>query len=480
MASESSTCVLHVDDESMFVETVASFFETETDELDIVTETDPQMVPARVSEEPIQCIVSDYDMPGMTGLELLERVREPNPKLPFFLYTGKGSEEIAAQALNTGATGYLQKGGLEQHRRLSSRITHAVEKYQAEQESERYARVLQALDYPLYVVDDQPKFQYVNEAFTRLTGYEYSELIGSQPSLVKTDTGVDQSTEALRTVLSDHGPDTKQFDIEIVSKAGAHIPCQDHLAAETQNGEFRSSVGILRSYRETRLQQKESAQGSEQFEELLSMVTHDIRTPLQTAVTAGALARDTGAEKHFDRLETAHNRIDQITGRLSTLAHEGQSVENPQSVSLGKIARNAWATVTSENKHSLSINTDQSILAEPSSLQRLFENLLSNAIKHGAAREQQVDAHTHKTTPVTVTVGDRPDGFYVADDGAGMSETVRNQAFESGFTTVADGMGLGLSIVSRIATAHDWDISIQESATCGTRFEFVGITRRRE
>jgi CheY-like chemotaxis protein len=44
----------------------------------------------------VDCVVSDYEMPDATGVELLHRVRSGYPDLPFILYTGKGSEEVAS------------------------------------------------------------------------------------------------------------------------------------------------------------------------------------------------------------------------------------------------------------------------------------------------------------------------------------------------------------------------------------------------
>ncbi|PYZ03257.1 hypothetical protein C8039_14160 [Halogeometricum sp. wsp3] len=58
-----------------------------------------------------------------------------------------------------------------------------------------------------------------------------------------------------------------------------------------------------------------------------------------------------------------------------------------------------------------------------------------------------------------------------------MPEEERNSIFDGGYTTSADGTGLGLTIVEEIASAHDWDVSVTESGTGGARFEFVAATR---
>ena len=56
-------------------------------------------------------VVSDYEMPQKDGLELLKELRDQNNKIPFIMFTGKGREEIAIEALNLGATRYFTKQG---------------------------------------------------------------------------------------------------------------------------------------------------------------------------------------------------------------------------------------------------------------------------------------------------------------------------------------------------------------------------------
>jgi signal transduction histidine kinase len=78
---------------------------------------------------------------------------------------------------------------------------------------------------------------------------------------------------------------------------------------------------------------------------------------------------------------------------------------------------------------------------------------------------------------VTVSVGDLEDGFYVADDGSGIPDDVRDSVFDAGFTTSSDGTGFGLNIVEAVANAHDWTVSIEESESGGARFEIRGVDR---
>ena len=82
-------------------------------------------------------VVSDYKMPEMNGLEFLEIVREKKKSdIPFIIFTGKGRDEIAIDALRLGADRYLKKGGdpKTQYKILANAISQEVKYHQLEQE----------------------------------------------------------------------------------------------------------------------------------------------------------------------------------------------------------------------------------------------------------------------------------------------------------------------------------------------------------
>jgi len=124
--------VLHVDDEPGLGEVVATFLERADDRLEVETATNASEGLDLLAEHEFDCVVSDYDMPGQSGIDFLETIRSGRPDLPFILYTGKGSEEVASNAITAGATDYLQKGsGTDQYTVLSNRIVNVVERERA-------------------------------------------------------------------------------------------------------------------------------------------------------------------------------------------------------------------------------------------------------------------------------------------------------------------------------------------------------------
>lgn len=138
--------VLHIDDEPGFASLTADFLERESDYFDVTTETQATNGLERVENEDFDCIVSDHDMPSMTGIELLESVRDEYPDLPFILFTGKGSEEVASDAISAGVTDYLQKeSGTEQYAILANRIKNAVEHQQSQRAVKEQKRRLETI-----------------------------------------------------------------------------------------------------------------------------------------------------------------------------------------------------------------------------------------------------------------------------------------------------------------------------------------------
>ncbi|MFD1564550.1 response regulator [Haloarchaeobius amylolyticus] len=119
--------VLLVDDEPGLPEAIGAYIERENDDMTVTTATSPLEAVTRLEEAPFDCIVSDYQMPAISGLDFLKAVREEDATVPFIVFTAKGSETVASQAIETGVTDYVQKGpDTERYDELAARIRKAV------------------------------------------------------------------------------------------------------------------------------------------------------------------------------------------------------------------------------------------------------------------------------------------------------------------------------------------------------------------
>lgn len=120
--------ILYVDDDSHSLELRSSLLEQEGD-FDVVTESKAADALKRLDAgEPIDCLLSDLEMPGMDGVEFLQRVRERNAEIPFIMFTAKDTDEAIGTALDSGATDFIPKSTASlSYRLLAQRIKQAVE-----------------------------------------------------------------------------------------------------------------------------------------------------------------------------------------------------------------------------------------------------------------------------------------------------------------------------------------------------------------
>jgi len=161
--------VLHVDDEPELCDLVASFLEREHEWLSVETAPDAESALERIRAGGIDCVVSDYDMPGLDGLDFLRDVRAEHPDLPFILYTGKGSEEIASEAISAGVDDYLQKEThTEQYTVLANRIRNVVERQRAQSAAaaadRSYHNLVDTSPVPILLFDREAVIVYANDA----------------------------------------------------------------------------------------------------------------------------------------------------------------------------------------------------------------------------------------------------------------------------------------------------------------------------
>jgi len=225
--------------------------------------------------------------------------------------------------------------------------------------------------------------------------------------------------------------------------------------------EIDGVVGVAHDVTELRERERQFEAKNERLDSFASIVSHDLRNPLNVAGGHVELARRECDSEHLATVADAHERMSELIDELLTLARTDVVVSEREPVELAAAADSAWNYVSTAEA-TLVVETDLKVHADPNRLEQLLENSFPNAVEHGGEA-------------VTVTVGRLPGGFYIADDGVGVSEPDRGDIFDAGYTTSEAGTGFGLKIVDGIAAAHDWTVSLTESEHGGARFEVTGV-----
>ncbi len=618
----SSTRVLHVDDEPGFNTLLESVFNKETPDGTVITAASAEETLEQLESTEVDCIVSDYDMPNKNGLELLTDVRERYPELPFILFTGKGSESIASEAITAGVTDYLQKGsGKEHYELLVNRITHAVNQYRAQQElrdtKEYFSTILSHTSDYIMIVDDSGVVSYVSPVIERMMGFSPEEIIGMNAFELVHPDDMDPAAETFSRVVSNPAEEFVE-EFRAKDKDGSWVwlevrgknliedtmidgilvdarditkrkKYEDNLAILTESlpelflsetqpkildmgldiaaeiapaAEFviylveadeqlvpvsasgssensmptisLSSAGVLEEAMDTsnttrmdlrkkldstlaselpidqgfgipiedrgvvlvssngtssvtdeqlsllelmsttlasalnyldwknRVESREemvTAQ-NKRLEEFTSIVSHDLRNPLNIAQGRLELAREEVTHEHLDAVDEAHSRMITLIDDLLALAKHGDAVIEPEPVDLERIAQLAWTEVGDTDVELIIEESVTELEADSTQLRQLFINLFQNAIEHGEEMN-------------TITIGQLPTGFFVEDNGTGIPADERDKVFRAGYSTTSDGTGFGLRIVESVANAHNWDVSVKNGSDGGARFEIA-------
>ncbi|MHB9286755.1 PAS domain S-box protein [Halobacteriales archaeon Cl-PHB] len=335
-------------------------------------------------------------------------------------------------------------------------IRNIQDRVERERELERYETIIQAVGDPVYALDEDATLTFVNDAFEEMSGYDRDELVGEHISTVVRDEDVDRGTAHIEAMLADPEQRAAKFEIEVHTSDGEHVPGELHLALLPVDDEFRGTAGIVRDI-------KERKQREERLEEFASVVSHDLRSPLNVILGRLDLARRQDDPTHLDRMADAAERMDQLIDDLLTLARKGQTVGETETVDLQTVAEGAWRTADPADA-TIEIAAPGTVEADPDRLHELLENLFRNAAEHAVDGDGET---------VAVRLGSWDGGFFVADDGPGLDPDERDDVFDHGYTTSDTGTGFGLSIVQRIAEAHGWEVEVTDGADGGARFEFL-------
>jgi signal transduction histidine kinase len=209
------------------------------------------------------------------------------------------------------------------------------------------------------------------------------------------------------------------------------------------------------------------------MDHVASVLSHDLRNPLDVAKARLDAGRELDEDEHFEHVERAHDRMERIIQDVLTMARGEEVVDPDETVELAAIAEEAWGTVES-NGATVTIEEDlPQAMADPDRVTRVFENLFRNSIEHGQTADgvQSADDVVIRVGPLDESMT----GFYVADNGPGIPADERDSVFEPGYSSDEHGIGLGLAIVAQIADLHGWSVTITSSASDGARFEFEGL-----
>lgn len=206
--------ILYVDDESVLLDVTKLYMEKDG-EFSLDTSLSAEDALQKLEETSYEAVIADYQMPGLDGLEFLKILRAKYPLLPFILFTGKGREEVAIEALNSGADFYLQKGGepKSQFAELKNKVQQLIRRRAAEkalaESREKYRGIVDNAPMGIFHSTPEGTLLDVNPAFVRMFGSgspnEFIAMVNSQGGTITLYADPENRTEIIQKVLKSGG-----------------------------------------------------------------------------------------------------------------------------------------------------------------------------------------------------------------------------------------------------------------------------------
>ncbi len=450
------------------------------------------------------CVLVDYSLPDMDGIEFLEKLRNTTNKadIAVVMVTACGNEAIAVEAMKKGATDYLSKEKLTAENLLST-VTHALEKVDllwklnATQEQLKFqAYILSQVTDAVMVtegklIDDmKARIVYVNAAFTHMTGYSAEEVLGKTPTILKklkTEPKVlDQIRQAVAVTTSFTNANSQPVKVELINcrKDGSEFWSEINITPMFDEvGECTNLIFVQRDISDRKLAEAERQQmltqektyraeaeaSNRTKDQFLAIISHELRSPLNailgwTKLIQGGKLDDLTTARALTTIERNAKLQNELIQDLLDFSRitEGKLRLELCPVDLTQIINAAIDVVRpSADSKSIAIEsrlefTVGEVLGDSSRLQQVMWNLLTNAVKF-TPEGGQIAIWLKRVEYYAQII--------VSDTGVGISADFLPNVFEqfcqadNQYTARHKGLGLGLAIVRSLVEMHNGTIT---------------------
>lgn len=425
-------------------------------------------------------ILSDYELPGFTGADLLDHRNRLAPAIPFVFVSGVIGEDNAVELLKRGATDYVSKSRLARLGPVLQRALREVADRRARDSAERqlrhaditFAKVVDGLqDYAVILLDNEGRIGFWNRAARSVFGYEPSEVVGQSAALLFPPEA--QPGEALLAEMRQARTHGKASDDRwLIARDGRRLWAEGVLTAlENDAGEPSGFCKLVHDGTDghlaaeaLRAAKEEADRANQAKDRFLAVLSHELRTPLAPITTAVHVLEKTVQldPRHRDLLPMIRRNV-ALEARLIddlldlTAIGAGKVSLHLERVDMHQLTRSVVAMVaeTLEQKAiQLELEFDAAcphVDADQARMQQVLWNILRNAIKF-----------TPQAGRILIRTGDDAREFHwsCTDSGIGIAREALPRIFSPFEQADAEvsksygGLGLGLAIAHGLMQQH--------------------------
>ncbi len=487
--------ILYIDDYELDRELVKDALEKEHGGFKVTEASNKQEFEALLKTHTFDVVLSDFNIAGFEGLQVLEAVRAHDPSIPVIIVTGTGSEEIAVMALKQGASDYVIKRP-KHIQRLPQTIFAAMEKktlrdqrqkdeINLKQSEERYRTILENVLMGVYQVTVEGKFLFANQKLIEMLGYASYEELEAIDNISELYVRAQERNHLVDEVIH------KGFlvgEFEFRRKDGQSIWVKLHVRkTKSKEGEIILE-GLMEDVTQIRKMeaQLQQSQKLEAIGTLSGGIAHDFNNILSSIIGFTELSLDevehgTTLQNNLTEVLKAGNRARDLIKQIMTFSRKSAQERKPVQINLliietVRMLRSAIPTNIEIEEH---ITPEMlTIDANPTQMNQVMVNLVTNA-SHAIDENGIIEIGLEVVSLDESIKNSYPDllpgryaKIFVSDNGCGIAEENLDLIFDPYFTTKDPdrGTGLGLAGVHGIVKTHGGHISVYSEVGKGTSF----------
>ncbi len=444
-------------------------------------------------------ILCDYSMPQFNALEAVALVKEINLDIPLIIISGTVGEEVAVEAMRSGAHDYLMKGSLIRLAPTIERELQESENRRARRRAEddlltserKYRLLFDQNPLPMWVFDRETlRFLAINEAAIAHYGFSREEFLAMTIKDVRPPEDIPTLEHALRPVAGldaagiwkHRKKDGSVINVQITSHPIDFSGCPSELVLANDITEQLRAEDALRTKNDeltAMTQQLWQASKLATMGELSASIAHELNNPLATvALRVENLLMQTGKDDQQRRsLEIITQEVDRMATLVDNLLQFSR--RSHRQVSTVDVPEEIVKSIEFVHYHLRSRKIEvvrefndpmPTIQADRQQLRQLFLNLVTNA-------SDAMPDGGKLTVRAALTKLEGTDAVAVefADTGEGISAENLEKIWEPFFTTKEEGKGtgLGLAICRRIVEEHGGTIDVESHGGAGTTVRMV-------
>jgi PAS domain S-box-containing protein len=450
--------ILCTDDDPMLLDIAMEFLSSNGFEVELAGSAAEAL--EMIKKTHYDALVSDYQMPNIDGIQLLKHLRAIPNNIPFILFTGRGREELAIEALNSGADYYLQKGGepRAQFAELTHHVQRAVERRVAEaqlrESREKFRALVECIGDWRWETNAKGVYTYCSPQVLDVIGYHPNEMIGKCISEFMSPPEWSMALPLIMEEFSTNGK-LQQFENARLHRKGSVVYVESSVVPVMgKDDKIVGYRGVDRDVTRAKEMERALAEANHRLEILENVTWHD--TMNQLSILCGnveLLRRDPRLEvkeKYLKRIELSANSIKKQMDFTRDYQRTGRS--RPVWLDVARSFSLASAMLDVQEVKVVCTVSDLEIKADPM-LVKAFFNMIDNSLRYG-----------QKVTEVRLLAV--YDGSVVnliySDNGIGIPQREKDLIFKKGF---GNNTGLGMFLIKSILDITG--ISIKETGTPG-------------